>query len=1111
MTLEVGIAKRTLDTRLTALLQKGSKPLNTTASARCNPDRAIARSAPGFLVFVPKFDCHSRSQPPHAGPMKTIFETCQPRPEVLAGDLTEDTFAARLRDVIDGTADPAYRDPDSFFRNTFPTDGLRTLAREVLGRLSGRQPGSSPFIRLETSFGGGKTHNLIALYHLATDGGQAALEAAEANEARGIPGGGIVPDADWLPGEKWAVAGVVGSDLDPAEGVDHDGVRTWTLWGELAWQVGASTGGREGGRRAYEHVRKSDEALAAPGTASLERAIGEQPTLIMFDEIARYLRAAKAVRAKNGRTDLAEQTVAFLMALIELAVSRPNIAFVLTLADSSDAFGVETVQLRGELEEVQKVAARQERVITPASESEIAPIVRHRLFERFDDSAAAAAADAYRACYAELAERGADIPERLLRAEHHGDVVKNYPFHPDLFTVLTLKTATIPQFQKTRGALRLLARMIRRLWESRRPDVWTIAPFHVDLRDEAVLNDLTSRLGRPEFRAVVQADIASGRAGNPAHAEKLDERWQAEGKPPYGRRLATSIFVHSLTQGIASGIEWPDLLAATVQPGDDPELLRQTLARARGEERGAAGEAFWFLHWDGRLYLFKTEPSLEKVVQDELSLVGLVRAKEEVDRRIQRVWRPGIFQPEYFPAEASELADDSGAPRLAVPHFESCAVEARGARPSPPDLVRKLFAHSGTTETPRTFKNNVAFLVADKAASERMVALAQRHLAIERIVKDRGRMAQFSRDQQKDLRAMGAAAELDVRVAITRTYRHLFYPSADVPKRSDGLAYHGMPVQEQGKVSRDQTGILVGVLRDLDKVLTGDDSPMSAQFAKAKAWTSGRGVMSTDDLRREFAKRLGLKMLLDPSQLKKTIRNGCSQGVWVYYDPKRDRAHRKDSPPPFVEISDDAMLYTPEEADRVFPTVETCDRCGLAECACAERCPLCGNVECTCEGPKPAHLVVAETGAPGRVFQRIADGFQDAGREFIGALTITCEDLSDMRALGMAVPQFPKGEYRVVVELVAEFGERSADGSLEVRYNGLWDRYKRLRSTLEAQAGEASKVDVKIVLTASYPEGLTPGSGAFQTLRDVMVQLDMGRIEVRAEERSASDPEPALG
>ncbi|MDE0357070.1 MAG: DUF499 domain-containing protein [Gammaproteobacteria bacterium] len=1042
--------------------------------------------------------------------MKPIFETCTPRPEVLAGDLTEDTFAARLRDVIDGTADAAYQDPGNFFRNTFPTDGLRTLAREVLGRLSGKEPGNSPFIRLETSFGGGKTHNLIALHHLATGGGQAALDAAEENAARGTGGEGIVSDADWLPADRWAVAGVVGSDLDPAEGIAHDGVTTWTLWGELAWQAGASAGGPEGGKRAYEQVRKADEARIAPGTASLERAVGDRPTLIMFDEIARYLRAAKAVRAKNGKTDLAEQTVAFLMTLIELAASRPNIAFVLTLADSSDAFRSETVRLQAELEEVKNVSARQERVITPASESEIAPIVRHRLFERFDDSAAAAAAAGYRACYAELAERGVDIPERLLRADHHEEMLKNYPFHPDLFTVLTLKTATIPQFQKTRGALRLLARMIRGLWESRSPDVWTIAPFHVDLRDEAVLNDLTSRLGRPEFRAVVQADIASGRSGNPAHAEKLDERWAAEGKPPYGRRLATSIFVHSLTQGIATGIEWPDLLAATVQPGDDPEMLRQTLARARGEERGAPGEAFWFLHWDGRLYLFKTEPSLEKVVQDELSLVGLVRAKEEVDRRIQRVWRPGTFKPVYFPAEASELPDDSGAPKLGVPHFEACAVEAGGARPPPPDLVRKLFAHAGTTETPRTFKNNVAFLVADKAASERMVALAQRHLAIERIVKDRGRMAQFSRDQRTDLRAMGAAAELDVRVAITRTYRHLFYPSADAPKRSDGLAYHGMPVQEQGKVSRDQTGILVGVLRDLDKVLTGDDSPMNARFVKAKAWTSGAGVMSTDDLRREFAKRLGLKMLLDPGQLKKTIRNGCSQGVWVYYDPKRDRPHGKDSPP-FVEISADAMLYTPEEAAKVFPPQPKCERCGRAECECAEECPLCGHAECTCDAPDPERLVVTVNAAPGRAFQRIADAFQDAKREFIGTLAITCEDLSDMRALGMAVPQFPKGEYRVDLQLVAEFGERSADGEVKVRYRGLWDRYKRLRSTLEAQAGEATKAGVTIVLTAFYREGLAPGSRAFETLRDVMVQLDMGRIQIRAEERSASDPEPALG
>ena len=1045
--------------------------------------------------------------------MKPIFETCRPRPEVLAGDLTEDTFAARLRDVIEGTADPVYQDPATFFHNTFPTDGLRSLAREVLGRLSGRKPANSPFIRLETSFGGGKTHNLIALHHLVSGGGQAAIEAAAENAARGVPHADIVPGPGWLPEDTWAVAGVVGSDLDPAEGIAHGAVRTRTLWGELAWQLGSGGNGAEGGAAAYEHVRRSDEALLAPGTQTLERVIGDRPTLIMLDEIARYLRTAKAVPTANRQSDLAEQTVAFLMTLIELAAGRENIALVLTLADSADAFSDETASLQKELQEARKVSARHERVITPAQESEIAPIVRHRLFESFDESAATETAGTYQEYYRQLVEREAEIPERMLGANFHEEMVRNYPFHPELFTVLSLKTATIPHFQKTRGALRLLARMVRRLWESRPSDAWTIAPFHIDLSDEGILNDLTSRLNRPVFRQVVEADIASRRAGSPAHAEKLDERWHAEGKPPYGRRLATSIFVHSLTRGIAAGVELPDLLAATIQPGDDPQLLRRTLARAQGEERRTAGEAFWFLHWDGRLFLFKTEPSLEKVVQDELSLVGVVRAKEEVDRRIQRVWRPGTFDPVYFPAEAAELPDDSGTPKLAIPHFEACSVDSEaGARPEPPDLVRKLFAHTGISESHRTFKNNLVFLVADAGASERMVDLSQRHLAIRRIVRDRARMAQFSKEQQQRLRAMGDSTELDVRVAINRAYRHLFYPSADAPGRADGLAHQTLPAQEQGKVSRDQTSALVGVLRDLEKVLTGDDAPLSAQYAKARAWVRRRNRMSTEDLRKEFGKRLGLKILLDPTQLKKTVKNGCAQGVWVYHDPKRDRLHGMGSSTPLVEISDEAMLYTPEEARRAFPDPPPDKK---EPDTPPESCPLCGQAECMCgddSAPDTTKLiVVTENGAPGRVFQRIADRFHDAGRELVEELVITCEGLPDMRSLGIAVPQFPKGDYRLRHDLTAEFGDRADGQSLTVAFTGAWDRYKRLRSVLETQAREATKVTVRNVLTATYTDGLAPASAGYQSLRDVLVQLDMGRIEVRATEHRGMDRQLPLG
>ena len=162
--------------------------------------------------------------------LRVIFDTCEPRDEVLRGDLRDEMFAARLRDVMEDRADPVYQEAKRFFDNTFPTEGLRTLVREALGRLSGREPSNSPFVRLETSFGGGKTHNLIALYHLAQ------------GRTEGVPPD-LVP-GEWIPTKPWPTVGIVGSDMDPANGIDHGDIKTRTLWGELAYQLGRFEIGR---------------------------------------------------------------------------------------------------------------------------------------------------------------------------------------------------------------------------------------------------------------------------------------------------------------------------------------------------------------------------------------------------------------------------------------------------------------------------------------------------------------------------------------------------------------------------------------------------------------------------------------------------------------------------------------------------------------------------------------------------------------------------------------------------------------------------------------------------------------------------------------------------
>jgi len=200
--------------------------------------------------------------------MRPIFETCEPRDEVLRGELKDEIFAARLKDVIDERAEEVYQKPVVFFENTYSTEGLKTLCDEVLGRLGGAKPVRSPFIRLETAFGGGKTHNLIALYHLAKNRVDPSQVATIIKE-------------DLLPEEplEW-VAGVVGSDLDPENGIDHGDATTYTLWGEIAYQLK----GLEG----YKIVESSDQNRVAPGTQVMEKLVGDEPVLILIDELAPF-------------------------------------------------------------------------------------------------------------------------------------------------------------------------------------------------------------------------------------------------------------------------------------------------------------------------------------------------------------------------------------------------------------------------------------------------------------------------------------------------------------------------------------------------------------------------------------------------------------------------------------------------------------------------------------------------------------------------------------------------------------------------------------------------------------------------------------------------------
>lgn len=1018
--------------------------------------------------------------------MKTIFETCQPRPEVLEGSLSEDIFAARLKDVVEHKGEEVYRNAELFFENTYMTSGLKTLVVDALSRLAGDATGKNAFIRLETSFGGGKTHNLIALYHLATG----AVPKSVYEKFMGKKFTPITP-------KDILVASVVGSEQSPADGIEHeDGSRTYTLWGEIAYQLG----GQEG----LALVEKSESLRAAEGTAFLEKLIGDKPALIMLDEVSRQLRGESAIPTATGKTTQADQTIAFLLSLLEFAASKERCLVVMTLASDTDAFSQETQLVRQKIIEAMQVSARQERALTPTTSDEIYSIVTHRLFRSIDRKSLRQILNTYSKYYAELVEKGVDLPQKCLRAEYVQEMESSYPFHPELLNTLSLKTATIPNFNQTRGALRLLAWTIRSLWDTKPKGTWLIHPYHLNLGNPKIAEDLTTRLDRPKFKQVIEADIVNNNPGSQAHAQELDQQLIASKKPNYTQRLATTIFLHSLTQGTASGASISETLLGVLTPddskgGDDAAVVSRSLEKLMDHA--------WFMEYDGHRYRFQTEPSINKIIADEMLQVGVSKAKAELDSRIRQIWKKGFLEPKYFPSEPSDVENDAGAPKLAIIHYDAVTVTA--AKSQTPDLVKRIYEYSGLQESFRTFQNNVLFLAADAEQADNMLQVARRYLAIVRITGDSERMQQFTKEQRDKLKAARDTAELDVRIAITKAYRYLYYPSSEAGKNDSHLRRETLPAQEQGDVEKDQTNVILRVLRALNKVITSDDEALPAMYVKSKAWDLNQESITTEELRKAFARKIGLRMLLDVNQLKKTIKNGVETKVWIYYDAEEGFGYDHESPPTAWKIGDDYTLYTPAEAKKLGIrikgkwTPETESGKGVVEEAL---CPVCKRPESQCicgaevqSGRKPAKLT--GDGPVNQAFQQIIDQCSEFDIEKVERLYIKIEGMgkplaNGVRSLGLAIPQFGKGRFSVEQTLTASYGEKKE--LFKSEFEGSWDRYKRLKGVVEPFLTEADELRCMMRVAGEFEAGLDVTSSQFTTIRDVLNTLDLGRVFVEA-------------
>ncbi|MGB3653964.1 MAG: DUF499 domain-containing protein [Rivularia sp. (in: cyanobacteria)] len=812
--------------------------------------------------------------------LPSIFKTCVPRSEILAGELSLDLFAAKLKLVVEGNAPHVYQDSTTFFSNTFATQGLKTLISEVFGRLVGNKVGS-PIIRLETSFGGGKTHDEIALWHIAKNG-------------REIPGLERFADLSVIPERPIQVAAIACQDLTPVEGVLHadTGVTTYTIWGEIAYQIGGIDG--------YSLLKGSDEQRVSPGTAVLSRIIQAQPTVIILDEIAQHLRVSKAVTV--GKSDLAQQVVAFLFSLMDLAASNNNLVFVYTLADSGDSFGEETTEIK----EAISASARQERVLKPSTDVEIYNIVKQRLFASIDTEAGKNAAKEYLQSYK---ASSVSLPDGCKDSRYAETIEASYPFHPELFSLLNKKIASIQNFQRTRGALRLFARVIRYLWNNSANNwIPLIHPHHIPIGiEEEITSELTSRLERPLMRLAISADIYNA-DGREAHAQIQDGEWKAAGKPAFSSWVARTIFLHSINQGVVAGISRTELNLSLLTPGLGTSFVDTALERL--------STVAWYLENDSitSTARFKEEPSINKIISEEKQQIGKTEAKDELRKRRDSVFAPKLFKSISAPESPGDVDDVADNIALCLIDFNEATISV--TTENAPLLVEKIFSETGESGKFRIYRNRLLFLIANKHELERAINNAREYLAILNILNSANRLQDLSESQQKQLKQKKGEFDLKVRISLTNAYRHLFYPANDAVKAPLGLMHYTLPAQDASDVKskNNQQDAILKVLKDCQKIRSEDALAYAPAYILQKVWLAGLQHWTTKALKEEFAKNLGLNILLDAevSKLRDTIRQGLQNGNWDMKVGEKmfiKTDNTKFNLPDTIEFSDRMVLY----------------------------------------------------------------------------------------------------------------------------------------------------------------------------------------------------------
>ncbi len=689
--------------------------------------------------------------------LKPWREVVTPHHDVASGRYQQAEFAADLWQVYLGEGADEYRNPVEFFRRTYLTDSLKGLLVGAARRLTGQA--GDPVVQLQTNFGGGKTHSMLALYHL--------FSGASARDLPGVEAVLQEAEVKALPIARPVV--LVGTKISPGDPVAKpDGCVVRTLWGELAWQLG--------GKEAFARVANDDERATNPGDKLRELFNDYGPCLILIDEWVAY------ARQLHDQSDLPaggfETQFTFAQALTESAKAARGCLVVISLPASDTAVSpheqADDLEVGGQrgreaLDRLRNVIGRSESSWRPASAEESFEIVRRRLFEPLADPAQFKDRDVVARAFAECyRSQQQEFPPACRDAGYETRIKAAYPIHPEIFDRLYTDWSALVRFQRTRGVLRLMAAVIHSLWEKgdRNP---LILPANIPIDDHQVQSELTRYLP-DNWAPVIEKDV-DGPASLPL---RLDGELPNLGKFSACRRVARAIYLGSAptTATAHRGLEDRQVKLGCVMPGESPPVFGDALRRLAG--------AATYLYQDGTRYWYSTQPTVTKLAEDRAE--QLKRDTDKVTREIDQRLRADLRAKGEFarvhpmPRSPHEVPDDPDVGLVVL------ATETPYSRePGSLGQAAALNILESRGAGPRLCRNALVFLAADKTRLQDLDEAARRYLAWESIL-DEKVLLNLDPQQVKQAETQRASADAAVTARLPETYQWLLVPKQANPQ-----------------------------------------------------------------------------------------------------------------------------------------------------------------------------------------------------------------------------------------------------------------------------------------------------------------------------------------